>query len=89
MTREFKKWCDNLGFFEKKSEISHTLMNGGTLYVPINKHTLFYNKYSELIVKEEISLVERNLLCLLLLIFLEMLLPFHNSTHFFLEQSVD
>ena len=60
MTDKFREWCGTQDFKKQIGRsISHTFMNGGTLYVPLDKHDMFYEKYAEFIKNTETSLVER------------------------------
>ncbi|SVD93510.1 uncharacterized protein METZ01_LOCUS446364, partial [marine metagenome] len=60
MTDEFREWCGTQDFGAQIGRsISHTFMNGGTLYVPLDKHDKFYEKYAKFIRTTETSLVER------------------------------
>lgn len=44
----FKQWCSEQGF-TKGSDISHVLMDGGTLYVPFDRLNDFYKAYIQCI----------------------------------------
>ena len=60
MRDKFKEWCNTQDFKKQIGRnITHTFMNGGTLYVPIEHHDIFYEKYAEFIRTTETSLVER------------------------------
>ena len=60
MSDKFRQWCMDNNFNKKNDEgITHTFMNGGTLYVPKNKHDLFYEEYAKVCKTTETSLVER------------------------------
>jgi len=58
----FKSWCKNNGFYEKKSNPSHVLMDKGVLYVPYDRLNEFYAKYIEYIKKEKLYVVEQKTL---------------------------
>ena len=59
----FKQWCLEQGF-TKGSELSHVLMDGGTLYVPFDRLSDFYKAYVQCIKGgEQLFVVEQKTRC--------------------------